>query len=95
MGRGTRTAILELKISQELDIINQNPLLLIFLDLCKAYDSVYLECLLTTLEGYGAGTNMRGLLADFWERQEVVTHKNGYHGPHFQATMETTQESLI
>ena len=48
-----------------------------------------------TLEGYGSGTHMHGLLEEFWERQKVITWKNRYHGPHFKETRETTQGYLI
>ena len=40
-GRGTRMAIMDLKLVQELASIDQYPLFLVFLDLRKAYDIVY------------------------------------------------------
>ena len=39
-GRGKGTAITELKLAQELTRIDQDTLLLVFLDLRKAYDTV-------------------------------------------------------
>ena len=77
-------AILELKLSQDLVSIDQYPLFLVFLDLRKAYYTLDQVCIFTTLEGYGSGSHMCGILAELWERQEFVTWKNGYHGPHFQ-----------
>ena len=59
-------SITELKISQDLARIDQDPLFLVFLDLRKAYGTVYRELLLTTLEGYGAVPCMCGLLETFW-----------------------------
>ena len=38
--RGTRTAITDIKMSQELASINQDPLFLVFLNLCKSYDTL-------------------------------------------------------
>ena len=35
------------------------------------------------------------LLAVFWDQQEVFTHQNGYHGPHFKSTRGTTQDGII
>ena len=35
------------------------------------------------------------LLAMFWYQREVITSKNGYHGPHFKATRRATQVGLI
>ena len=37
-GRGTETAILELKLDQYLSSIDQDPILLVFLDLHKAFE---------------------------------------------------------
>ena len=31
----------------------------------------------------------------FWDQQYVVTLQNGYHGPHFRATICTNQGGLI
>ena len=64
-GRGTGTAIMELKLSQELVSIDQCPFFLVFLDLRKAYDTVDQYRLLTTLDGYGSGPWMCGLLETF------------------------------
>ena len=72
-GRVTGEAILYLKISQELAIIYQYPLFLVSLNLLIAYETLDHGRILTTLEGYGAGPNMCGILAEFWERKEVVT----------------------
>ena len=77
--RGTGTDIIELKISQELSRIDQDPLLLVFMDLRKVYGTFHQERLLITLEGYGASTCLCGLLETFWECQQVVLRHNGFH----------------
>ena len=66
-------AILELKLAQELDSINQDPLFLVLLYLYKVYDTLERGCLLTTLEGYGAVPHMCRILAESWGQQEIVT----------------------
>ena len=40
--KGTVAAIMELNLAQELASIDQSPLLLVFLDLRKSYDTVEL-----------------------------------------------------
>ena len=92
--RGTRTTIIELKLAQELESVDQDPPFLLFLDLRKACDNIYRGRLLKNLEGYGAGPKLRGLLAEFWSRQELVTRHNGFHGPQLQANRGTTQGGL-
>ena len=85
---------MKLNLAQELASVDQKPLFLVFLDLRKAYDNQYCGRLLKTLERYGAEPKMWGILAEFWARQEVVTRKNGDHGPQFRATCGTTQGGL-
>ena len=94
-GRGMWMAILELKVSQDLTSINQYPLFLMFLELCKAYDTLEWGHLLKTLEVYGSGNHMYEVLEELWEWKEVVTRKNEYHGFHFQVKRGTTQGVLI
>ena len=53
--RGTWTTILELNLAQDLASVYQDPLLLVFLDLRKAYDNLDRDLLLKTLEEYRSG----------------------------------------
>ena len=71
------TDILELKLVQDLASVNQDPFLLVFMYLHKSYDTLDQGRIVATLEGCGSGTHMHGLLAEFWEQQEVVTRKTG------------------
>ena len=50
VGRGTGAANMELKLSQELAIVDQDPLFLVFLNLRKAYNTVDRSRLIMTLE---------------------------------------------
>ena len=54
-GKGASNAIMELKISQELVNVDQDPLFLVFLDLRKVYKNLDQGKLLQTLAGYGEG----------------------------------------
>ena len=85
-GRGTGTSTMELKLAQELASVDQDLLFLLFLYIRKAYYNLDWGKLIQTLEGYGAVLKLWGLLEEFWSIQEVVTRKNGFHGPQFQST---------
>ena len=73
--RDTSNATMELKISQELSIIDQGPIFLVFLDLRKDYSNVDRDRLIKTLEVYGAGPHMCKIQATLWVYQEVGTKK--------------------
>ena len=75
--------------------MDQGPVLLVFLDLKKSYDTIDRRRLLKTLEGYSSGRCMCRLLSVYWVQQEFVTLKNVYQGLHFKATQGTTQGRLI
>ena len=91
-GRGTGTDIMDLKLAQELASIDQDPLFLIFLDLRKDYGTMDRDRILITLEGYGAGPWMCGILETFWYFQMVVPSQNVFHRPAFNTTRGTTQD---
>ena len=92
--RETGTAIIKLKLAQEMESVDQEPLFWVLLDLRKSYDNLDRGRLMKTLEGYGSGPKIRDVLAGFWAQQEVVTRHNGYHGPQFRATHGTTQKVM-
>ena len=94
-GRWTGTAIMELKLAQELARIDQEPLFLVFLDLRKAYDTMDWDRLLIKMEGYGAGPCISGLLELFWECQKVASRQNIFLGLSLHATMGTRQGRLV
>ena len=74
--------------------MDQYPLLLLLLDLRKAHNNLDQGRLLQTLVGYGAGLKLRVLLVEFWSRQELVTHQNGFHSPQFRETIDMTLGGL-
>ena len=93
-GRGAETAIMELKLVQDLESMDQDTLLLVFLDLRNSCNDLDRWILLQTLEGYGSGPKLRGSLAEFWSRQELVTFQNGFHEPQLQYNRVITQGGL-
>ena len=66
LGRGTGTTIVELNLAHYLLSVDQDLLFLVFLDRRKAYENLERGWLLKTLEGYGAGPKMQGIMAEFW-----------------------------
>ena len=60
---------MELKLVQEFASLDQDPLFLVFLEQRKYYNNLDRGRLLQTLEGYGAGPKLWGLLAEFWSFQ--------------------------
>ena len=78
--RGMGKAILELKTDQELAVMYQDPLFLVFIDLQKTYDTVDRGHLLMLLEGYGASPRMCRLLEVFWNRKKSSPTKRGIPG---------------
>ena len=93
--RVTGDVILELNLAKDLARMDHDPLFLVFLDMHKTYDTIYYGCIMMTMEVYGAVPCMCRLLAVLWDQQEVVTHQNGYHGPHFKSTWWKTEGRLI
>ena len=63
VGRRTGKAIMELKLAQDLESVDQDPLFLVFLDLRKAYENLDCGHIPKTLGGYGAGPKTRGIRA--------------------------------
>ena len=63
---------MKLKFAQQIASIDQYPIFLVYLYLRNSYDTVKRERLLITLEGYGVGPRLWGLLKTLWEFQQVV-----------------------
>ena len=65
-GRGTGTATLEAKLLQQLAVMREEALYVIFFDLTKAYDALDRSRTLEILKGYGVRDRVRRLLATYW-----------------------------
>ena len=75
------TYIMEPKLFQELLSVDHDLIFLVLLYPWKAYDNPDCGCILQTSKGYGAGTKIWGILAEFWSRQEVITPKKATMDP--------------
>ena len=65
--------ILELNLEQDMASMYQEPLLLVFLSIRKAYNTLDHGRLLKNMEGYGVVPCMYRLLEFFWDQKEVFT----------------------
>ena len=61
-GRGTGMEIMEENLEQQLTVIFHEPLLQVFIDVQKAYDSLYRGICMEIIRGYGMGPKIQRLL---------------------------------
>ena len=78
--RGTKTVILESKLVQQLTGIAQEPLLHLFLDLQKAYDSLDMGWCMENLRVYGMGQDTARLISHPWYSLIFVTKDSRFLG---------------
>ena len=90
-GKGTGTATIEAKLSQQLAFIEQQPLYGVYIDLQKAYDAMDRGRCVLIMEAYGVGPKMIRLIEYFWENAELVCRANGRFGEPFRAHRGVTQ----
>jgi hypothetical protein len=93
--RGTGTAIMEVKMQQQLAWVDQVPLYQIYLDLRKAYDVLDRGRCLKILAGYGVGPNLLRLQKKFWDEAKMVCRTGGNYGLPFGAHCGVTQGGAL
>ena len=59
------------------------PLLQVFIDVQKDYDSLDRGRCIEIIRGYGMGTNLQRLIQRYWDRQKVVKKSGKYFGRPF------------
>ena len=74
------TLTLEEKMDQYLTGLCHEPLLQVFLDVRKAYDSLDRGSCMEILRGYGLGYNLQRLLHRFGDDQAVVPKSGRFYG---------------
>jgi hypothetical protein len=89
--QGIRTAIMEVKLQQQLAWAEQEPLYQVYLDLQKAYDALDRGRCLRILAGYGVGPNLLRLQKRFWDDTKMVCCTGGNYGEPFGAYQGITQ----
>ena len=72
VGSVVGTLTLEERLAQQLTGISHKPLFRVFLDVCKAYDSLDRGWCVDILWGDDIGQNMAFLIAHQWENQQFV-----------------------
>ena len=94
-GRGTGTAVIEAKLTQQLVNNEQAPFYGVFNNLKKAFDAMNREWCLLILEGHGVGPKMRRLICHFWDEATNVCRALGNCGTPFKAGRGVTQGSPL
>jgi hypothetical protein len=95
LARGMGTAIMEVKLQQQLAWVDQEPLYQIYLDLRKAYDALDQGRCLKILAGYSVGPNLLCLQKNFWDNAKMVCHAGGNYGLPFEAHRGVTQGGAL
>jgi hypothetical protein len=90
-GRGTGTAVIEAKLTQQLAHLKQVMFYGVFLDLKKVFDTMDCKCCLLILRGYGVGPKMIWFIWNFWENARMVCRSSINYGMPFQARWGITQ----
>lgn len=94
-GRGTGSAILEVKLAMSLAALERKTLFIVYLDLKKAYDSISRERLLTLLRSHGVGGRLIALLRNYWLANQVAVKQQGCYGPAFSTGRGVTQGDIL
>ena len=90
-GCDTGTATLKAKLLQQIAVLMEELLYVIFLDLQKAYDALDRSRCLKILEGYSVGPKARRLLTIYWHRLTMVVRACGYYRTAFGGERGVTQ----
>ena len=90
-GKGCGTVGIEAKLVQQLAVLEQHPLYVMFIDLKKAYNVMDRERCREIMDGYGMGPNMPRLIMFFWDNALLVCRASGRYGTEFQANHGVTQ----
>ncbi len=93
--RGMGTAIMEVKLNQQLAWVEQEPLYQIYMDLKMAYDALKQMRCLKILVGYGVGPKLLRLQKQFWDNAKMVCHAGGNFREPFSFSRGITQGGAL
>lgn len=94
-GRGTSTAMLEVKLLMDHGTFTDNTVYQVLIDLKKAYDSVDRQRVLEIMEKYGVGIWMRWIMENFWTNKRMELHQGRCYGEILTPTQGVTQGDTI
>ena len=89
--RGTYTAIGERKLRMQMAACLSTTVYQVYLDLRKAYDSVDRERVITLLEKYKVGPNIRRYIQKVWEGQRYYLRQGGFYSDAVEVNRGCTQ----
>ena len=90
-GRVMGADTLEAKLYQQLSGIAHKPLLNVFIDVRKAYNSLDRGRCIEVLRGYGMGLNLACLLKSYWDHQRIFTNMGKFLRKDFRTGRGVTQ----
>ena len=85
--RGTYTATLEENLLQQRISTRETFLHIIFIDLQKAYNALYMEHYMDILVGYGVGPRTLHILRTYWSQIQMAEKAGGTTGQHYRSTV--------
>ena len=88
--QGTGTASLEAKLFHHLKAMREEVIYKVFLDLQKAYCSLYREQFLDIIVGYGVGPRKERILGYYWDQLSMVGRLFCYYSTPFKGHLGVT-----
>ena len=92
---GCSTAIIEVKLKVDWAVSKGKSVHQVYIDLKKAYDSIYQNRTLELLSKYGVGTSTLLLISNFWKQQQIALRMGSSYGEKIHPGRGVTQGDIL